>query len=111
MARTALTTQKFATRGLTPTYEAPDPAGVSFRNSGRQVLHVKNGGASAVTVTLTIGRTVLGQSVTAPTASVAAGTDMFFGPFDDAYEQMDGTDNVYVGLSDVTSVTVACLSI
>lgn len=111
MARTALTTQKFATSGLAPVYVAPDVAGCAFRNSGKQVLHVKNASAGPVTVTLQIGRTVQGQTVTAPTATVAAGTDKFFGPFPDDYDQQDGTDNVYVDFSAVASVTVAALGI
>jgi hypothetical protein len=111
MARTALTTQKFATTGLAPSYVTPDVAGCSFRNSGRQVLHVKNASGSSVTVTLKIGRTVEGQAVTAPTATVGAGADKFFGPFSDAFDQMDGTDNVYVDFSAVASVTVAALGL
>ncbi|MGW3305889.1 hypothetical protein ACWDG9_04790 [Streptomyces sp. NPDC001073] len=111
MARTVLTPQRFATTGLLATYVTPDAAGVSLRSSGKQVLHVKNASGSSITVTLKIGRTVQGQAVTAPTATVAAGADKFFGPFSDDYEQPDGKDNVYVDLSSVTSVTVACLSL
>ncbi|MFE7762943.1 hypothetical protein [Streptomyces sp. NPDC057438] len=111
MARTALTAQKFATTGLAPTYVTPDAAGVSLRSSGKQVLHVKNGSGSSITVTLKIGKTVEGQAVTSPTATVGAGADKFFGPFNDNYEQPDGTDTVFVDLSAVTSVTVACLTL
>lgn len=109
MARTALTTQKFTTQGLEATYVTPDAAGCSFRNSGKQLLHVKNGSASSINVTLNIGRTVQGQAVTDPVVAVAAGDEMFFGPFPDDYEQLDGTNNVYVDFSAVTSVTVAAL--
>ncbi|GAA5078611.1 hypothetical protein [Streptomyces similanensis] len=111
MARTALTPQRFATTGLAPSYVTPDAAGVSLRSSGKQLLHVKNGSGSSVTVTLKIGKTVEGQSVTSPTVTVAAGADQFFGPFSDNYEQPDGTDTVFVDFSAVTSVTVACLSL
>ncbi|WP_430376700.1 hypothetical protein [Streptomyces sp. B1-3] len=111
MARTALTAQRFATLGLAPTYGAPDAAGVSFRSNGKQVLHVKNGSGSSITVTLKIGKTIEGLSVTNPTATVAAGADKFFGPFNDNYEQPDGTDTVFVDFSSVTSVTTACLSL
>lgn len=111
MARTALTPQKFTTLGLAPNYVTPDAAGVSLRSSGKQVLHVKNGSGSSITVTLKIGATIEGQAVTNPTATVGAGTDKFFGPFSDNYDQPDGTDTVYVDLSAVTSVTVACLTL
>ncbi|WP_328683145.1 hypothetical protein [Streptomyces sp. NBC_00343] len=111
MARTALTAQKFATLGLAPTYATPDAAGVSLRSSGKQVLHVKNGSGASITVTLKIAKTIEGQAVTNPTATVGAGADKFFGPFSDNYEQLDGTDTVFVDLSSVTTVTVACLTL
>lgn len=111
MARTALTAKKFATLGLAPTYVSPDAAGVSFRSNGKQVLHVKNGSGASITVTLKIAKTIEGQAVTNPTATVGAGADKFFGPFSDNYEQLDGTDTVFVDLSSVTTVTVACLTL
>jgi hypothetical protein len=111
MPRTNLTAQKFATQGLAPNYVAPDVTGVSFRSGGKQILHVKNASASPVTVTLKIGVTVEGQPVTAPTATVAAGADKFFGPFNDNYDQPSLTDTVFVDLSAVASVTVALLTL
>jgi len=109
MARTALTPQRFVVGGLLASYVPPDAAGVSFRNSGKQILHVKNGSGASITVTEHIGRTVQGQAVTSPTATVAAGADRFFGPFPDDFNQAD--DSVYVDLSAVGSVTVACLTL
>lgn len=111
MARTQLTPQRFAALGLAPTYETPDASGVSFRSSGKQVLHVKNGSEASVTVTLKIGRLVQGQAVTSPTATVDAGADRFFGPFPDDYNQPDDTGTVLVDLSAVSSVSVACLTL
>lgn len=111
MARTALTPQRFATLGLTASYVTPDAAGVSFRNSGKQLVHVKNGSGASITVTVHIGRTVQGQTVASPTATVAAGADTFFGPFADDYTQPDDSSNVFVDLSAVASVTVACLTL
>ena len=111
MARTALNPQRLGPHGVLATYVTPDAAGVSFRNSGRQVVHIKNGSASSITITEKIGRTVQGQAVTAPTATIAAGAEKFFGPYPDDYEQPDGTENVYLDISAVTTVTVACLSL
>ncbi|MFD8072160.1 hypothetical protein ACFV3E_05855 [Streptomyces sp. NPDC059718] len=111
MARTALTPQRFVSTGLAPTYVTPDATGVSFKSGGKQLLHVKNASGASITVTLKIGVTVEGQAVTAPTATVGAGADKFFGPFNDNYDQPDGKDNVFVDLSSVTSVTVACLTL
>lgn len=111
MARTALTPRKLGPHGLLGTYVTPDAAGISFRSSGKQFVHIKNGSGSSITVTETIGRTVQGQAVTAPTSTIAAGAEKFYGPYPDDYEQQDGSDNVYLGLSSVTTVTVACLTL
>lgn len=111
MARTALTPQKFATLGLTASYVTPDAAGVSLRSSGKQILHVKNASGASVTVTLKIGATIEGQAVTNPTATVGAGADKFFGPFNDHFDQPGGKDTVFADLSAVSGVTVACLTL
>lgn len=111
MARTALTPQRLGPHGVVASYVTPDAAGISFRSSGRQFVHIKNASGSSITVTETIGRTIQGQAVTPPTSTIAAGADKFYGPYPDDYEQQDGTDNVYLGISSVTSVTVACLTL
>lgn len=111
MARTALTPQRLGPHGVLATYVTPDAAGISFRSSGRQFVHIKNGSGSSITITETIGATVQGQTVTAPTSTIAAGAERFYGPYPDDYEQQDGTNNVYLGFSSITTVTVACLSL
>jgi hypothetical protein len=109
VAHTALDAQTFRAGGLAVAYVTPDAAGVSFRNTGRAVLHVKNGSAAAVDVTLRIGRQVLGQSVTSPATPLAAGSDQFFGPFGDDYEQPASNDLIFVDFSVVAGVSVALL--
>lgn len=111
MARTVLTDTTLTASGVAPTYVTPDVTGAQFRNTHRNVLHVKNASASSVDVTVKIGKQVLGLSVTSPAVAVAAGTDLFFGPFADDYEQPALNDQIYVDFSAVTSVTVALLSI
>lgn len=111
MARTALTPQRLAPHGVLPTYVTPDAAGISFRSSGKQFVHIVNGSASSITITENIGRTVQGQAVTAPTSTIAAGASKFYGPYPEDYAQQDGTDNVYLDISTVTTVTVACLTL
>jgi hypothetical protein len=111
VARTALTPQRLGPHGVLASYVTPDASGISFRSSGRQFVHIKNASGSSITVTETIGRTIQGQAVTAPTSTIAAGAERFYGPYPDDYEQQDGTDNVYLGISSVTSVTVACLTL
>jgi hypothetical protein len=110
MARTALTPEKFATAGLVPAPVSPDAAGVSFRNNGQMVLMVVNGSGGSINVTPKITKTVEGVTPTSPARAVAAGATKFFGPFaEDAYRQTDGTQNMYIDLSAVTTVTVALL--
>ena len=105
---------------LTPTPLVKDGAGLDlsallatptqptliFANSGREVLLVS--GTGAQTVTVDIGTTILGQTVSnfgavtlTPTGHVFA-----FGPFDAPVDQA-GSTNVLVTLSTVTAVTVA----
>src|SRR3972149_5289353 len=47
-----LTVQKIALTGITPTYNVAAVAGDTFINNGKTFLHVKNGGASPITVTI-----------------------------------------------------------
>lgn len=110
MPRTALTAQKFTASGLDAQYVIPDALGVSFRNTGKCVLHVKNGSGASITLTPKIGKQVLGQSVaSSPATTVAAAGAQFFGPFVDDYEQPGLNDTVYVDFSAVTTVSVALL--
>jgi hypothetical protein len=109
MARTALTAEKFTTAGLAPTPVTPDASGVSFRSSGRQILMVVNGSGSSINVTPQIAKQIEGLSVTSPARAVPAGATRFFGPFSDAYNQLDGKDTVFVDLSAVATVTVSLL--
>lgn len=111
MARTVLTADQLTAAGVTANYVTPSVDGVSFRNTKRCVLHVKNAAASPINVTPKIGRQVLGQSVTSPAVAVANGTEKFFGPFSDDYEQPGSNDQIFVDFSAVTSVTVALLQI
>lgn len=113
MARTALTAQQFTVAGLAPTYVTPDATGVTFRNSRRCVLHVKNGSGSSINVTPKIGRTVLGKAVgVADAVAVAAGGDKFIGPYNSGdWNQEDGKDTMFVDFSAVTTVTVALLEL
>lgn len=111
MARTELTAQKIVVSGLAATTTTPNTDGVAFRNNGKVALMVTNGSASSITVTPVIAKQVEGISVTSPARTVAAGATKYFGPFSDAYDQLDGTQTVHVNLSAVTDVGVALLSL
>lgn len=111
MARTELTAQETTTAGLTPTTVTPAAEGVQFRRQSSCVLMVTNGSGADITVTPKIARTVEGISVTSPARTVTAGATTFFGPFNENYEQQDGSAAVLVDFSSITTVSVALLSI
>ncbi len=112
MARIALTPLVATRAGIAETLSAVD-AGLqhSFDNTlGDNLLIVKNGGASPITVTLKIAPVMDGAAVTSKTVSVAAGAQMIIGPFPTGlYNQSDQA--VYVDFSASASVTVAALRI
>jgi len=106
---------------LTPTQDVRDGPGLDvtallatptsttllFANSGRERLYVLPG-AGAETVTVDIGVTVLGQSVTNFSAVTLTSGHLYqFGPFDTAVDQPSG--QVQVVLSTTTAIQVALL--
>jgi hypothetical protein len=110
MARTALTVQQINRSGVTPSYTAANVDGHSIANDGTVVLHVKNGGASPINVTVPIPTLVDGQAVSSRVVAVANAGEKIIGPFPAAqYNQSAG--DVNVDFSAVTSVTVAALRI
>lgn len=106
-----LTTQTVSLSGLAPSYAAATGGGDKAEAGDRNFLHVKNGGGSAVTVTLTATASVRGQSVSNVTVSVPASGERMIGPLvpDLLLNQTDGL--VGIGYSGVTSVTVAAIRI
>ena len=84
----------------------PTQVTLQFANSGREVLLVS--GTGAQTVTVDVGATVLGRTVSNfPAVTLTPTGDVFaFGPFDAPVDQ-SGTTNVLVTLSTVTAVLVA----
>jgi len=110
MARTAINYQQVVRTGLEETLEAANVDGNKIANDGRILLHVKNGGASPITVTVQTPGTVDGLSVSDMTIVVTNAEERFIGPFPPGiYNQSDGS--VYVDYSAVTSVTVAALRV
>ena len=81
MPRTALSKELFTDAGLAPTYVAPDAAGAMIDGDGRTVLHVKNGGAAPITVTVQTPEQRAGLDVAERQLPVPAGGDRFIGPF------------------------------
>lgn len=83
-------------------------AGDKFLNDGGQLLYIKNGGGSTITLTLD-AQTVGGLTITDPTVSVLAGAEKIVGPFPPAYFT-DSTGYLNLSYSSTTSVTVAVIT-
>lgn len=90
---------------ITALLATPTQTTLQFQNSGREVLLV-SAGASSETVTVDIGTTVLGQTVTNFTSvTLTNGHIVAFGPFDTQVDQPGGL--VQVVLSTTTLIQVA----
>jgi|SRR5215467_10132438 len=112
MARSILTAQLPVTSGLAPVYSGADSNGSAFVNNGKRFLHVKNASGSPINVTITNPALVDGQAAPNRVVSVPATTgDKMIGPFPSVYNQQDGTNQVYVDYSAVTSVTAALIEV
>ncbi len=83
--------------------------------SDRVFLHVANGGAGSITVTIAAVRAIaevpgVGELAVPDIAvAVAAGAEKMIGPFNSAYADADGT--VTVDYSGTTSVTAAAIKL
>ncbi|NUP23605.1 MAG: hypothetical protein HOZ81_47625 [Streptomyces sp.] len=106
-----LATQTVALAGIAPTYASAAAGGDKVECGDRNFLHVKNGSASSVTVTLTSTASVRGQAVSNLTVAVPASGERLIGPIqpDLLQNQTDGL--CAVGYSAAASVTVASLRI
>ena len=114
MAYTSLSIQTVAKAGLEPTYVAATLTdGDRFRNSGKEFIHVINGGGGAVAVTVPTPATISGLTIEDKIVSVPAGEDRMIGTFEPGlYNQpAGGTDagECYLEYDQVTSVTVAVI--
>jgi hypothetical protein len=103
----AIASQQIGGGGITPTYAAASAGGDTFNPDSRTLLHVKNGGGSAITVTLTVqGSGPGGNPAQNRVISVPNGSERMFGPFDPAgFADVNG--NCAIAYSAVTTVTVA----
>lgn len=106
-----LSTQVVALTGLAPTYGAAAGGGDKSECGERQFVHVKNGGGSPITVTLTTTAAVRGQTVGNVTVSVPASGERMIGPLTADLFAGASDGLCAVGYSGVTSVTVAALRI
>lgn len=107
-----LSLQTITAAGLAANYSTANAGGDKIPLGASNVfLHVKNGGASPITVTITTqSNQVKGLTLPDRTVSVAASADKMIGPID-ATLHADINQQASVGYSSATSVTVAALRI
>lgn len=94
-------------QGATPNLVAVS-ASDNFVNDGRQMLHVHNGNAGTLTLTVTDHGDTAPDGASAfdgdVVVTLATGTDKYLGPFD-TQRFNDATGKVTVGYSPTSSVT------
>lgn len=105
-----LTVQKITTAGLAPSFVAADSAGDEWANGGRTYLHVKNGSAAAVTVTVdSVTKCDQGFDHDVQVTVTASG-ERLIGPFEPRRFN-NSSGRVKATYSAVASVTVAALEL
>ena len=109
-----ITAQEISEAGVVVTYGAATVDGDVVDNEGTVFLHLKNGGGSEMTVTITAQTTSVDSplygALTKANASkaIAASGEAFIGPFQiNAYNNTD--EQIAITYSGVTSVTIAAL--
>lgn len=101
-----LTPQEIVLAGITPTLVAAEAGGDEFVNSGRDFIHIKNGDASAMDVTINSQAACDQGSDHDIVVNIPATTgEKFIGPF--PKERFNDTAaKVQITYSAVTSVTI-----
>lgn len=107
-----LTTQSVDRSGLQPAFGAAAAGGDSFAPGDLVFLHVKNGGASAMTVTIVTPKEAFeGAAIDDTAVSVPASDERMIGPFPRRH-YADPTDGLAdITYSAVTSVTIAVIEL
>lgn len=103
-----LATQEPTLAGLNPTMTAVS-ASDTFVPDDRTYLWVVNGGGSPDTVAIALGRTYLGQTITAAGGSCTNGQSRLYGPFPQQDFANPSTSVATVTHSFTTSVTCAVI--
>ncbi len=114
MAYTNIATQAVTKSGITLTYDAAVLVdGNMFTNTGAEIIHVKNGGGGAVTVTVVTPAVISGLDIEDRAVVVNAGGDSYIGTFEPGlYNQGAGdvdTGKTYIEYDQVAGVTVAVI--
>ena len=105
-----LTKQSVVLTGLNPSYVAAAAGGDEFVNSGRAFIHVKNGGAGSIDVTVDSQAPCSQGYDHDAVVAVPAGEERMIGPFPkDRFN--DSSEKVQITYSGVTSVTIAVVEV
>lgn len=104
-----LTAQTVSVAGTAPTYTAAASGGDEAPTGSGLVLYVRNGSASAITVTVTTPGTVQGLAIADATLSVPAAKSGFV-PLDNVYRS-PSTGRASITYSASASVDVAVLQL
>lgn len=106
-----LAKQSVGLLGVGPTYAAAAAGGDTFNPGNNVFLHVKNGGAGAVTVTIVTPGNVSGQAVADVAVSVPAAAERMIGPLPGSLfaRAVDGLGDI--SYSGVTSLTIGAFEL
>ncbi len=102
-----LAIQDITNIGLNPAFIAADVAGDTFTNTGREVVHVKNGSAAAIDVTLVGANPCEFGFTHNDVVSVPAGGERIIDPTPTRRFVDKTTKKTTINYSAVASVTVA----
>ena len=105
-----LAIQKISQSGLAPAYQAADVAGDEWANGGRTMLHVKNGSAAAVTVTVDSIKPCDQGFDHDVLVNVPAGGEQLIGPFEPSRFN-NASGRCKATYSAVATVSVAALEV
>lgn len=105
-----LLTETITQGGISPAYQAASAGGDQYTPSSTTFLSFKNGSGGQITVTLATTAVAFGQPIGNIAIPVAAGAEVFCGPFDPGAVQQPGTPYANLTYSAVTSFTVAAVS-
>lgn len=109
MPRVSVTSQTIDRDGTAATYAAPTVDNISFANDGKKFLHVKNGSAAPINVTIVTPGTVDSLPIPEKVVAVPAGGERFIGPFPASIYNNSADRSVYVDFSAQAGVTYALL--
>lgn len=107
-----LTKQSITRAGLVPAYVAAAAGGDKFTPDKDSCLHVKNGSAGALTVTIVTPKEVAGHAVADTAVSVPAAGERLIGSFPaEHYANPADVGLAAITYSGVTSLTLAVLTL